>query len=579
MESNAENGFINYYEHLAVDGRASDAELQVAFEKLVAVTQKRLNNPLAMNSARIIQNSIIPAIRVHLLAGPERRALYDQRLAAEKHRLAARDQLADDEGLDDALPRPFFFDPFNGYDTETPAFTLRAIARKLDEEWAQAIKWLKDDADQSHMFVGYLIQVAQRPQLAHRIRRIVEQVVPQQANGSGGMGINEGIERCISILDPDITRPGVEVRAANFDGRTLDMGTFISDQPARGDLLLGHHGWRGCAFGTVESRTEWLRFTANQARVPFSLLPDGTDEQIGVSQQTLPFVLDLTRLPRNAEYRAELVIRVENQPPPQEISLKVRVAVAPLPPRVSFTPPASRDHPLYLPPARHGEVIKVIVTPENAGDEALVPLAGRISTSAPDATASPLLFHHQKPITLVIDTRNRPYGKAFHVVFSVNYDPAQRALGPVELHLMGMILPTLWQSFMREKAFGARLGNGLLGCIVGGALGAGLGAWLSSHSGGWYLFLLIVPVGLFLLMRLLTRTAIVHLHRTGRTNLRLADVHPLAWGIPLIVSMLLMAVCVLSSLSGTVVTLSGMGGVIWGGLLCFLLDRARPTIK
>src|SRR5260370_16654962 len=126
-----------------------------------------------MKSGWAIANEVIPYIRQHLLCCAQPRAEYDRQLLEEQRKLAHRGELADDEGFDDSLRQPFFFDPFEGYDVETPAFSLRQIAMKLDEEWARARTWITDTSDESHVFVGFLIHVPGRYHLSTRIDQII----------------------------------------------------------------------------------------------------------------------------------------------------------------------------------------------------------------------------------------------------------------------------------------------------------------------------------------------------------------------------------------------------------------------
>src|SRR5262249_33116073 len=155
------------------------------------------------------------------------------------------------------------------------------------------------------------------------------------------MDTNEGIERCITLLDPDIDRPRVEVCSEAFDGSTLYAGEFVSDQPAQTNVCITHAGIRGCVFGTVESRTPWIRFNGGATSTRFSLLAEGMDTTFGETQTTLPLHLHILQLPRNAEHIGEILVRMENHPTVQEIPVKLLVVVAPLPPRVSFEPPAA----------------------------------------------------------------------------------------------------------------------------------------------------------------------------------------------------------------------------------------------
>src|SRR6266446_3087983 len=233
MASEIHSVFVNYYEYLNVPQSADTAEIKEALEKLTASAEAQLNNQLTMKNARQIVNEVIPAIRQQLLLGPQARADYDRQLLEAQNKLAHRGELADDKGLDDPLRQPFFFDPFEGYDRETPAFSLRQVAMKLDEEWERARTWITDTSDEAHVFVGFLIHVAGRERLVKRIEQIITGVTRRQG---ASMDVNEAIERCIYVLDPQMERPVVDIFNDAFDGKVLHAGDFISDQPAQSEL-------------------------------------------------------------------------------------------------------------------------------------------------------------------------------------------------------------------------------------------------------------------------------------------------------------------------------------------------------
>src|SRR5258708_38612428 len=94
--------------------------------------------------------------------------------------------------------------------------------------------------------------------------------------------------------------------------------------------------------------------------------------------------------------------------------------------------------------------------PRNAGDEGLVPLAARISTKDTAARAEPGQFRANQPITLTIDTSNRPFGQKYIVPFTIDYiTPGTQ--GPAEIYVQGEILPTVRQSLFREKGVEGRV--------------------------------------------------------------------------------------------------------------------------
>src|SRR2546423_14312146 len=238
-----------------------------------------MNNPLSMGSARSVMNELVPAIERHLLSGDNVRAEYDRKLAEFRQKQSAHYEPADGEGLDDALRIPFLFNPFDDFDTEYPAYTLRLIAMKLDTEWEQALTWITDTSDETHGFISYLTFVASRKRFAERIANIFRAVT--QTSGQR-MDTNEGIERCIDLLDPRIERPRVGIHNPSFDGKVLDAGAFISDLPARTELILGNEGVRGCAFGVIESRTPWLMFDHGRSSVRFALFPEVPEPRIWI---------------------------------------------------------------------------------------------------------------------------------------------------------------------------------------------------------------------------------------------------------------------------------------------------------
>src|SRR5262245_22528585 len=130
MLDSVEQSFVNYYEVLGVTEDADTADIEEALEHYEESMTFQLNNPLTMQSARYAINTLIPAIRQHLLSGQATRQRYDQQLTEFKRQqsqMSEQDELPDEEGLDLLIRQPFFFDPYDGYDTETPAYTLRAV--------------------------------------------------------------------------------------------------------------------------------------------------------------------------------------------------------------------------------------------------------------------------------------------------------------------------------------------------------------------------------------------------------------------------------------------------------------------
>src|SRR5262249_47669679 len=153
----------------------------------------------------------------------------------------------------------------------------------------------------THVLVGYLTYAADRPQLASRIEQIIEAV-----SGTEGpaMDVNEGIERCIEILHPDIERPKVSFQGPYFDGRAyvFHMGEFLPDRTASVEFVLFHEGIRGCAFGTIETTTAWVRFPDGATSTRFALLPVDTDPAIGLTEKTFKLLFHMPQLKPYADY-------------------------------------------------------------------------------------------------------------------------------------------------------------------------------------------------------------------------------------------------------------------------------------
>lgn len=571
MASNIHTPFPNYYEYLNVPQNASREVIENALKSLVITTQARLGNPLTMDMARQMMNEILPAIYHYLLADERVRAEYDRQLVASQQRAAYHDELPDNEGLDEILRLPFFFDPYEGYDVETPAFSLRQVAQKLDTEWQRARGWITDTSDDVHVFVGFLTDVAGRQRLAQRIEEEIIKAVSPARNIH--MDVNEGIERCINILDPRIERPAVHIYNASFDGKVLWAGEFISDQPARVDLVLGHSGIRGCTFGTIKSQTDWLVFQDGQPDVHFHLMPEGTDPQIGPSEVTISLFFQLSRLERNAEHVAQLLLHVENHDPTLVVPILVKILVLPLPPRVRFEPVATADAPLWAGATLRGETAKAIIVPRNMGDEHLVPLAAHISTNEPGASAEPALFHADKPVTFSIDTTHRPVGKQFEVAFQVDYRATSGAMGPTSLHVRGEVLPTAWQSLLREESGSSRLGIGLLVGLAGLVLSGVIGVGLSNRAGIAGLFCLAVPVMYIIAIRLIAATLVEHIQRSGHKMSMQAVPAWMLWWLPLGLGALQALLCLFISNSGVAFWLGAIVGGIVGATSGFIVDK------
>lgn len=575
MASEIHSVFVNYYEYLSVPQGADTAEIEEALEKLTASAEAQLNNQLTMKNARQIVNDVIPAIRQHLLSGTQGRAEYDRQLLEAQKKLARRGELADDEGLDDPLRQPFFFDPFEGYDTETPAFSLRQVAMKLDEEWERARTWIADTSDEAHVFVGFLIHVAGRERLAKRIEQIITEVTRRQGES---MDVNEAIERCIYVLDPQVERPVVDIFNDAFDGKVLHAGDFISDQPAQSELILGNVGLRGCVFGAVESRTDWLRFPGGRASMRFSLMPEGTDARIGLSQVKIPLLFQVSRLERNTEHTAQIMLRIENREPAIEALVAVQIFVKPLPPRVSFEPMATATTPAWAGLTLRGTPGKAVVMARNEGDEQLVHLAARLSTADPAASADPSLFHADEPITFTIDTRDRPRGQKYKAVFQVDYGASPGAVGPKEIHIQGELLPTPWQSMIRQRSLAGRLGWGCGGSIAGLVLIGLIGAGLATHAGIAWLLFLALPVLFAMVVRPSAATIVTHAQRSGNTSFTFEKIPAwVLWWLPLGIGLVLALLSLFLPDGGTGFLIGAIVGGIVGAAAGFIIDQTRKN--
>jgi len=578
------------------------AALQIYSENQEA----RLNNQLSMTAARTAMNEVVPAIERTLL-NDMARAQYNQRMAEYRKKQTEEYEPADNEGLDDTLRIPFLFNPLDDFDTEIPSYTLRSIAMKLDNEWASARTWITDTTDETHGFVSYLMFVANRKGLAKRIERIVdnvslegqvrntsnkEQQVPdddadddeqeeneeeEEEEEQDPIDSNEAIERCIDILDPTMERPHASIYNAMFDGKALDGGSFITDQPAQGELILSHDGMRGCAFGTIESRTNWLTFENGQSSVRFALLPSGTEPKSGASEVKVPLHFAISNLVRNSEHTAHIVLRMENQVRALEQLVQVQIYIKPLPPRVVFAPEGTQWAPLQLAPTRRDTPTQVITTVRNYGDEELIPLIARITTKDKEASARPYEIHANEAIMLAINTQQRPYGEKYTVAFDIDYVTSE-AKGPATIYAQGEILPTVWQSMKRAKAVEERIGVGCFGGLVGVVLLSVAAVQLMGHSNfTWFLFLAI-PAVFLLTMRGMATATVVHIRHAGNTTFTLGQVPALLWVVPLLMGAALALLCTLVTVTASLLV-TAFVSLLVGGTLGFLVDAAKAQNK
>jgi hypothetical protein len=576
MNYEEDSAFIDYYEVLEITEDATVADIETALTLYERSMADQLNSSFTMQSARYAINVLIPRMRHDLLASEEARRIYNQKRLDVKHRQdhpQSQDELLDDEGLDLHIRESFFFDHYNGFDTEPITNTLRGIAYRLDEEWLRARTWITDRSLRIHPLIGYLNHAALRPQLATRIEQIIEGVRP---GSERHMDINEGIERCITLFNPKISRPAVAIESARFDGRVFDAGIFLSDRPAQTDFKLYHSGTRGCAFGTLESRSPWMTFQGGASTRYFALMPEGTSSEIGPDEIKIMLSFQVNLLRHKADHTAELVIRMENWEQPIERVVPVVIHVPALPPRVWFEPLATAEKPLQLSPARRGESVSVVVTPRNKGDEAYIPLSARIFTKDSDAGASPEKFRTDQPITLNVDTTNRPSGKKYSITYNIDYSEVVGAEGQTTLYLHGELLPTPWQSMLRTKEFGTRLlGGGILafiGCFLLGVMGTYLAYNLQAV---WFLFI-VIPLLLLGVTQMTIAPIIVHIQRSGRQHIEKKNISPyLSWGLPLAFGFFLALACALIHNQDIGFVLGSVVGTLMGAVLGFVPDGSK----
>jgi hypothetical protein len=574
MPDSIEQSFVNYYDALGVTEDADIADIEEALEHYEESMTFQLNNPLTMQSARYVINTLIPAIRQHLFSGQAARRQYDQQLTEFKRQqsqMGEQDELSDDEGLDLLIRQPFFFDPYDGYDTETPAYTLRAIAERLDTEWERTRSWITDTSAVTHPLVGYLTHAALRVHLGKRIEEITQAIAPR--NGRG-MNPDEAIERCIMLLNSLVEHPHVAVQELREGGSLFHAGTFLPDHPASSALTLYHTGKRGCAFGSIESKTPWLTLQSRQSTMRFALLPEHTNSRIRPAHSKIPLYFDMRSLSHNTSHTAKLVIRMENCNPPVEMPLQVLIYVPALPPRLVFDPPATK--PLSLGTVRRGQIIKTIVTPHNIGDEKYIPLIAQITSDDVGANAEPDHFHDGEPVTLTIDTSTRPHGSSYDVAFHVHYHLTPGSSGPTTLHLHGEILPTVWQSMLRTKALRKRLTAGSIALLVGIVWFGGLGSIISSHTLAALLFFCALPLCLTGTTHLSIDALLPHLQQSGYFSLYKRDISPwIRWTIPLGTGFILALICGLILPVNSAFVVGGIIGALVGGTIGFLADPAR----
>jgi len=574
MSYHASDYVENYYDLLAIPMNATTETITQALSSYRLQMEERVKDLRQMTSARRALNEIIPDIRRHLLSGEIARAEYDRRLLSQQQRNET-DEPADDEGLDDILEQRFYFDLFNSVGTEYPASTLREIAMKFDREWPVTYNWLKNSSRDINGLVGYLIYGIGRHRLAQRIVSILEKSA-EQGNQQGTL--NEAIERCIYVLDPEIERPEVGLQGPSFDGSTYMFlaGDLPPDKTARVELGIYHGGLRGCAFGTVKTRSDWVTFADGATQKQFALMPPGTNPATGVTQETLPLLLHVERLQPYADYTAELVVCQENFDPALEVPLYIYFRLLARPPRVVFDPDVRPGHPLRAGIVKRGALIKIPLRVKNMGDEARVPLLAQISPPHPLASATPARFHANDTITLSLNTASYANGQSFEVQFPIDYSPTKGAVGPAFIPLQWAIYPTFWQSLQRHKRTSQRIASSLFSGIALSVLFFIASAWIASRAAGWWLCILCVLAICVFMARLLTRTFIAHARLTGDSNIRPEAIAAwIRWGAPIAYGLVTIVVILLMSNIWVASLLSALAGLLAGCFCGFTVDKAH----
>jgi hypothetical protein len=513
---------IDFYEVLQIPRDAPTIRIQEALASYRSKMEIEQNNPYTMISSSNALRITVPGIAYWLLGGHDRRQAYDQQLALSDQE-AARGEHGQD--LDRRLRIPFFFDPYtDNYDTEEAAYTLREIAALLDREWLRTRFWLVDTSRPRHALVDYIKHIARLPGLAERLE--VEVFLHVAPAGDSSIRVDEAIERCLMLLNPQLPRPQLLISAekTKTSGEfRLDAGAFLPDERAMGMLTLSHVGERGCAFGTIESQTDWLRFPYQQSRFSFALLPASGPFTREHAVLALPLLLAVDRLAHNSQQQAVLTICAHNCEPAVTSRVVVALRVLPLPPRVAFEPVATLQAPARARKVRRGVPGRVTIMVHNRGDEHLIPLHAALSTDDPAVTLSQTTLLAGTSIDITIDTRQKPYGSIYQVELRVDYSPTAGARGPSTLSVQGEILPTLWQSMWRSRSLEVRLAYGVLG---GSVSFFGAGAWqafvVKSYFVPWFLAL---PLLLVAAVYLAARSISAHWERAG--------VDRICWTLPI----------------------------------------------
>ncbi len=571
--------FIDFYIALSIPRSATELQIADALEAYQAEMRQQVLNPLTMKSARKAIDVIIPGVRAALLQGEIARRRYVQQLEEfERQQNLEKGAWIDSQGLDEKLRRPFFFDTHRGYDTEQPAYTLREIAARLDTEWVRARSWLIETARSRHPLVLYLQHVALRKTLAEYIEKnVIQRMRP---DSEMFMDANIAIERCITLLNPEVERPtaivDISSPAFNSQTRTLNAGAFLPDKLAQATLTLRHKGKRGCAFGRVVSLTNWLTLPQNQPQMNFALLPEGIDSALG-PVLNVPLTFNLSTLRHQALHTAELIIYADNSDTPVEQHVKVQLTVLALPPRVVFESSVNKSAPLRMRAVRRGVESTAIIVPRNFGDEALIPLAGRINSRLQNVRITPQTFHANEPLTISVATGDIQDGAHYNIELNIDYI-SPGAQGSTALSISGEVLPTFWQNLQREKNIGSRLLNALAGGAIGFLALGFLGTMVAGQLLTFWSF--VIPVTLLFALSPILRTITAYRKQVGEIDMNSANVpYSLLLGGGVGGGIVLDLICTLIARPDIDFILSGIIGTMLGTVAGFLMGKVNSTVQ
>ncbi|HYU73229.1 MAG TPA: hypothetical protein VEL31_11170 [Ktedonobacteraceae bacterium] len=556
----------DFYQMLEVSRDADTASIKVRLEEFEQKKRQELIDPVTMRAAaRAIDE--LPGIREALLSGAAQRQAYDQRLAEAEGRRTQGDALR----LDEPFITAFYFDRHNNLDTEEPALNMRALVEKLERDWSKTRDWLCDTSQSKHPLVLFVKYHSSPRPLAREalVRRLETELFQKIAT----MHHDEAVERCLSLLNPQIKRPTLTVKEiSDPQSQTLYLREFMPGETRPAIVVVAHEGERGCLFGTVESQTEWLKLSNGQTQQRFALLAEKIATPNSSSSLNLPLFFDLWPLARNRMHQATLVFHVENYEPSRDIRVNVALKVLPVPPRVTFEPASTLHAPLLVGTTRRGIVASQTVIPRNAGDEQLIPLAARLYCTEPGVRLNPPLARANTPVTITVETHDRQQGGTYSIPVQVDYSATPGATGPRELYIQGEVLPTLWQSMLRTKSLAQRNSAGM-NAAVGGLLSGGFVGALAAFVPNLFVIWLILLALLFIaLARLSATTITTHLRLSGDTQMDLKHVSPfILWVVPAVTAALLLLpdlwlATVLSIITGAAI------GVLVGYAVGFTTD-------